>query len=500
MPSSHKRPPEDRGDESQSFTNRLLTLLSALTARSSIIAGGITAVCVFLVIVGPAAAGNGLTLSKQPRDTLSIPQWLYLMTGSAAIGASALLASFVTDRFFIQRLERYRRHLLVERGWIRVLRRVTQLLGVSILILVLYVGYTGPSLPTSNLAILVTFAGARAGLPILAYLVGNTWPALNPWHTIATVVPSGFITYPDSWHRWPAVAGVLFLVWVELIFPISTVPGTLVAVIAVYSIVTISGGIIFGPKPWFENADPWSVLFRFFGAAAPVYRENGGIGFRLPASALTDSDFLKDLSDIAFIIALIWELTFSGFITTQTGATVVETIVTAVPSVGLAVEYIAVPVYTLLLIGGYLVFFYAYWYASQLSRRWTRTYIDSTEIAFRFAPPLIAIAAGYHFAHYAELFVTLAPALATGILSPLSPPANPTVLSIPAWFDGLKIAAVLIGHLLAVFAAHGVAYDTFSSRMVAIRSQYPFVLVMIGYTAVSLWILSLTGAIPPYLP
>jgi hypothetical protein len=86
------------------------------------------------------------------------------------------------------------------------------------------------------------------------------------------------------------------------------------------------------------------------------------------------------------------------------------------------------------------------------------------------------------------------------IVSPLSPPANPLTLSPPGWFEGLSIAYVLVGHLLAIWAAHATAYELFSSRLVAIRSQYPFIVVMIGYTVISLWILSLPGATPPYLP
>ncbi len=133
------------------------------------------------------------------------------------------------------------------------------------------------------------------------------------------------------------------------------------------------------------------------------------------------------------------------------------------------------------------------------SRHRTGTYITARTIAFQFAPPLLAITAGYHLAHYAGLLVSLSPALMMALTSPLSPPANLLVLSVPSWFEGLGIAFVLIGHLLAIWAAHAVVYDLFSNRLVAIQSQYPFVAVMIGYTVISLWIISLPGAIPLYL-
>jgi hypothetical protein len=456
-------------------------------------------VALLLFFVDTVAAGNGLTLSKQSRDTLAVPQWLYLATGGATIGASALLASFVTDRAFIQDLHSWSQTLpTVERGW-DSLAWIGRSLGVAALVLSIFLGFTGPQLPTASLTILLTFAGVRAGLPIATYFVGNVWPALNPWRTIASILPSGFREYPHALQRWPAVGGLLVLVLVEVIFPVSTVPSILAMAILIYSTITITGALLFGPESWFDNADPLSVLFRLYGAVAPIQRQNGEVRVKLPGSDLRNADVVTDVSDVAFIIALIWELTYSGFITTSAGATTIETLVDIIPAVVANVEARAILVYTLLFLCGYAVFLGAYWYAGRLSRRKTGTYITARTIAFQFAPPLLAIAAGYHFAHYAGLFVSLSPALVMALTSPLSPPANPLVLSPPSWFEGLGIASVLIGHLLAIWAAHAVAYDLFSSRLVAIRSQYPFIAVMIGYTVISLWIISLPGAIPPYL-
>ena len=446
------------------------------------------------------AAGNGMTLSKQSRDTLVVPRWLYLATGGATIGASALLASFVTDRAFIRYLHNWSLPgPTIDDSWIP-LRWVGRALGVVVLGLVVYIGLTGPQLPTASLTILVTFVVVRAGLPMFTYLGGNIWPALNPWRGIVSVLPSGYWSYPDALGRWPAVGGLLLLVWIEVIFPVSTIPRVLSIAILGYSAITIAGAVLFGPDVWFENGDPLSVLFRFFGAVAPVQRRDETLTVKLPGSDLTDSGLITDTSDVAFVIALIWELTYSGFITTQTGAATIEALVN-LTNIGVgAVQDRAIIIYTLLFVGGYVVFFAAYWYAGIRSRRRTRTYITAQRIAFRFAPSLLAIAAGYHLAHYTGLAVSLSPALGMAIVSPLSPPANPLTLSPPGWFDGLSIAFVLIGHLLSIWAAHATAYELFSSRLIAIQSQYPFIAVMIGYTVISLWILSLPGATPPYLP
>jgi hypothetical protein len=449
--------------------------------------------------VDVVAASNGLTLSKQPRDTLAVPRWLYLATGGATIGASALLASFVTDRAFITYLHSWRRSLRTPDRWWRPFVWIGRGLGVGALVLAIYLGYTGPQLPTGSFTILVTFAGVRAALPMVAYLVGNVWPALNPWWTLGLIVPSRFREYPQSLQRWPAVAGLLVLVWVEVIFPVSTVPTVLATAIVVYSVVTLSGAILFGPEAWFRNADPLSVAFRLFGSVAPIQRSDGAFQVKLPGSELTTPDVITDESDIAFVIALIWELTYSGFITTRAGAATVTFLVEGIPIDVISTSVRAVVVYTVLFVCGYICFLAAYWYAGCLSRQWIQTYVTAQTIRRWFAPPLLAIAAGYHLAHYTGLFLSLSPALLMALSSPLTPPANPLVLTLPSWFDGLTIAFVLVGHLLAIWTAHAAAYDLFPSRLAAIRSQYPFVAVMIGYTVISLWILSLPGAIPPYL-
>jgi hypothetical protein len=72
-------------------------------------------------------------------------------------------------------------------------------------------------------------------------------------------------------------------------------------------------------------------------------------------------------------------------------------------------------------------------------------------------------------------------------------------LVLPGWFGLLDVAFVLVGHLLAIWAAHAVSFDVFPGRLQAIRSQYPFVLVMVLYTMLSLWLISMPTAEPAFV-
>jgi hypothetical protein len=53
-----------------------------------------------------------------------------------------------------------------------------------------------------------------------------------------------------------------------------------------------------------------------------------------------------------------------------------------------------------------------------------------------------------------------------------------------------QVALVVAGHLVAVVAAHRVATRRYGDGRAARRGHAPFVLVMVGYTVLSLWIVS----------
>nr|WP_227355952.1 hypothetical protein [Haladaptatus salinisoli] len=451
--------------------------------------------CTLLFIDTVLASNAAVGLSGASRETLNIPQWLYIATGGAAIGASALLASVVTDRVLIHTVHDWYT-LVPTRATIRTVAiTAAQVIGVVGLAIVLYRGFTGPQIPTVNVALILVFAGVRAGLTMVVYLFGNVWPALNPWRTIASFLtnylPTRTLSYPAKVSRWPAVLGLLLLVWVETVTQVNKQPALLAGAILVYTVITIAGAVLFSPSTWFINVDPISVTFRFYGQVSPLRWADSGLTFRPPGFELPESDFVSESADIAFIIALVWELTFSGFVTTTTGVTVVKSIVTiGVPPLVL---------YAVLFVVGYLAFLSAYFIAAYIARRIGETYLTPHILAVQFAPSLLAIAAGYHLAHYFGFFVSLSPLLVTAIATPFSPPANPLVLSLPGWFGMLSIAFILIGHILAVWVAHADAYATFPSRMQAIQSQYPFVLVMISYTVISLWLISLPTASPAFV-
>ncbi len=459
-----------------------------MARRRRLAATAVAVTVAALALIGRASAHGG-SLGEGARRSITIPTWLFLTTGGAAVGASFLLASFVTDRSLIEAIHDW--HWRVRVPARRVVVVGARAVGVAGLAAVLVVGFRGPPEPTANLAVLLVWVGWWAGLAMSAYLLGNAWPMLNPWRTLARVLPSLDWSYPDRLGAWPSVAGLLGLVWLEVVSPLADDPPLLATTVAAYTAVTLVGAAVFGPATWFRRIDPPARVFRYYGRVAPIAADGDDLRVRLPGTALSEARLVDGSDEVAFVIALLWVTTYDGLVTTPAWRDLLLPVVSAgVPPLA---AYLAG------MLVGYALFLAAYWLAVYASRRTSRTFVAVEELARRFAPPLLAIAAGYHLAHYLGYFLTLAPALAEAALTPFSAPAAVLVLNLPGWFGGVALAAVLLGHLLAIWVAHATAYDLFAGRLQAIRSQYPFTAAMVLYTMISLWIVSQPEVTVPYL-
>ena len=453
---------------------------AGLAALLSLVLGGV-------LLVGPTLAHGG-SLRSAPARSLSIPLWLFLATGGGVVGASFLLASFVTDRTFIRLVHGWRRALSLPATDLLV--GVGNAVGVLGLLAVVGVGLFGPADPLSNLGVLVVWVGWWAGYAMTTYLLGNTWPALNPWLTVARYLPSLDRPYPDRLESWPAVVGLLGLVWLEVVSPLADDPRLLAVVVLAYTAVTLAGCIVFGPDTWFERVDPVSRVFRYYGAVAPLYREDGAVKLRVPGTGLDEADLVTTRSEVAFVVALLWVTTYDGFVATPPW----RDLATVLVGVGVP----PVLLYPAALLVGFGLFYGAFRLAIRSGRRRAETYLPEPALARRFAPSLLAIAAGYHAAHYLGYLIELSPTLLGVLASPLSPP-SPVAIVLPGWFQGLSLVFVLLGHLVAIWVAHATSFELFPGRIQAVRSQYALTLVMVFYTMTSLLIVSRPYVAPPFV-
>ncbi|MFB6104786.1 MAG: hypothetical protein ABEJ57_06865 [Halobacteriaceae archaeon] len=443
----------------------------------------------FVAITSIGAAHVG-ALSDSAGST-TVPPWLTFLTGGGIVAGSFLFTALLTDHEAIRMVNTASLRLPSPTRIWRVLRPLLQVGSVGALVVVVAVGLVGPRTPTTNLTILVVWAGWWAGYTASVYLVGNTWPVLNPWRAIATAVPGGrWWDLPDDIGAWPSVVGLLALVFVEVVTPAAADPRLLTGLILAYTAVTVIGAVGVGPTVWFERIDSIARVFRLYGAIAPIQHTANGLRVRLPTTPLTDAD-TPPTGETRFVIAVLWATTFDGLVSTPAWETAISPLVTAgVP---------ALLVYAVGMVAGFGLFLYAYRLAARRARQAADSYVDPTAIGAWLIPSLLPIAAGYHLAHFLGYFVSLSPALLGAVGAPVTGPRTVTVLVLPGWWPVLQLGVVLLGHLLAVWVAHAIALDLFPGRLRAIRSQAPFVVAMVLYTVTSMWIIVQPAGPPPYV-
>jgi hypothetical protein len=441
------------------------------------------------VFTQPSAAHVG-ALPRSVAASAPVPTWLLILTGGVVVGASFMFLSILTGNATVHAINEWGVPVPTPSTVRRTVGGTFRAMSIGGLLLVLVTGLTGPRTSTSNAAILVVWVGWWAGYSMSVYLIGNTWPLLNPWRALADLLPTDRrLEYPEWLGAWPSIIGLLGLVWLEVVSPVAQEPDVLAFLIIGYSIVTLAGAWLFGVEAWFGTVDPISRVFRCYGRMAPFQRTASGVEFKLPGAALTDRLVPMRVDETAFIVALLWATTYDGLVSTPLWSAVARPVV----SRGVPASFL----YLATIVVGFLFFFSIYRAASRLARRTGRTFVTPGFIEGWFAPSLIPIAAGYHLAHFLGYFLTQAPALLTVINQPFSPPTSVPVLLIPSWFPTAQILFVLLGHLIAVWVAHTLAYDLFPGRLKPIRSQYPFVVVMIFYTMTSMWVVTRPFAPPP---
>jgi len=58
-----------------------------------------------------------------------------------------------------------------------------------------------------------------------------------------------------------------------------------------------------------------------------------------------------------------------------------------------------------------------------------------------------------------------------------------------------EVALILIGHVISVYVAHRVAMRLFPTRRQAMLAQLPMLVLMVAYTVLGLWVISLPFAL-----
>lgn len=372
---------------------------------------------------------------------------------------------------------------------VRYLARIGFALAVALAVLD---GLLGPRVAAENAATVFVWPVWVRGLTLLAVVVGSVWPTLSPWRTAyeglcrlegESIAVVG--EYPDRLAHWPATVG--FVGGVGVVATLTLVPRSpraTAGVVAGYAAVMVVGGVCFG-REWFRRADALAVLYRLFGRVAVLDRGDGGrtLSLRSPWT-----DCLRPVADgslAAFVVAAVYTVSFDGFTNTPEFQAL---LFGARRALGLG------SIASVLLYGvGLLCFLAAFAVVAALVERLGRGAGTVRGASLAFAPTVLPIAAAYEVAHnYPYVFRNLGLLVAMAIRAvglPVGPLEPLGWLPLPA-FWATQVVLVVLGHVVAVVAAHGVAVRRYGGGAAARRGHLPLLVLMVGYTVLSLWIVS----------
>jgi hypothetical protein len=471
------------------------------------------------------------------RYDLPVPLSLWLTGGGGAIAASFVVTSVVLKskeaRTTTGDASAALRMMVVNPSLSRALQVATFLLAL----LVVIAGLIGDQTPTYNIAPVMVWVIWWVGMAYLSALVGDIWSIINPW----AFVFAGFENfakqfhlrlhprrYPDWLGAWPAVILFGAFSWIELVYDSRAEPSRLATLMVGYSIITWVGMMLFGREPWLACADPFAVAFRTFAQFAPIevrhecelarsipWRggmtdQRGGqraaitgsnvaygfvIRFRPYGSGLIESKAISP-SMLVFISLLLSTVTFDGFLATPAWNALEgylfrmlsefpESRVTIITTAGLIAFWTG-------FLGLYLAF------AEWMSRA-AQGALSFSAAARLFVIALVPIAIGYNIAHYFTYLLTEGQLVLKLASDPFGfgwnlfgtaryHPNYELVGGRFTWY--VAVFAIVIGHIFAVYIAHKIALREIADRDKALRSQVPMLLLMIGYTMLSLWIIA----------
>ena len=432
---------------------------------------------------------------------LPVPQWLFLYGAGIVLVVSFLALAILWRRPVLEDhpggrpLPEGLQRILLSRA----LRFVLGLVGLALLVLVAAAALVGERSTVSNISPTFVYVLFWLGLVPLVVLLGNVWTPLNPWRAAADGVAwlgrrlglggAEPLPYPEGLGRWPAAVGLLLFAALELAYFDPGDPRALGFAILVYSAITWIGALLWG-RAWFENGEAFTSYFGLLSRVAPFAvreREAGReIVVRPPVVGLAQEGEPRP-GTVPFVAVMLGSVGFDGFSRTSwwqdirgdsgnLGGTLVS-------FTGLVAVVVAVLV--------------VYLGTVAVARALARTDLP---LARAFVASLVPIALVYAVSHYFSLLVVQGQFAIPLVSDPfgwgwdlfgtsdyrpnLAPLAPSTI-----WY--VQVATLVAGHVVGLVLAHDRALALFREASArALRTQYPFLVLMVVYTVGGLWLLS----------
>jgi hypothetical protein len=450
-----------------------------------------------------AMAGEALAHASDRGHVLLLPTGYYAVGGALAVSLSFVLLAFVPPQP-LDRLVRAK----VRLGRMPDLRVVTSLVSFAGFAGLIWAGFHGSRDPLSNPLPLVFWTLIWIGLVLMQGLVGNLWSWIDPWRgpcRVAAIMlgrkgEGGFLPYPRRLGYWPAVAGFFGFAWFELVHAAPDDPARLASVLAAYWAATFLAMLAFGHAAWSRQGEFLTVFMRMVSRMAVLGRETSGPAIataRLPGARLAEQNPLPPSGTIFLLLALS-SVSFDGLMRTffwfgLNGLNPLEfpgrSAVVGINTAGLLGMFALLAV----------AFLGAVWLGERLAGRRAGFWQAAGALVWSIMP----ISLAYHFSHYLGSLLLNGQYALAALSDPLSRgwnlfgtaglhvSAGVTAGAEAAWVMwNFQAFAIILGHVLAIVAAHVVAWRRHGDARRAAISQIPLAALMVGYTVFGLWLLS----------
>ncbi len=440
---------------------------------------------------------------------LLLPTGHYLAGGAIAVAASfvvlALMPGNATGALA-------HRRLVLARGMPRG-RTATSLVAFLAFAVLVLAGWLGSRDPLSNPLPLVVWTLMWVGLTLVQGLAGNLWwwidPWYGPWRVLRRLAGDregrAVLRLPAVVGYWPALALFFGFAWFELIHPAPDDPAVLAAVAGLYWLASFALMLVFGHEAWSGKGEFLSVFFGMVSRFAVLGRDGPDgrtIDLSWPGGRLSRAAPLP-LSGDAFLLLTLSSVSFDGLSRTffwlaANGVNPLEfpgrTAMTWTNTLGLLATFaVLAAVFLLAVVAGQSL---------------TRSAVTLRRAGGLFVWSIVPIALAYHFSHYLTVLLVNGQYALVALSDPFSAGwdllgtadmqvvTGVTLGAEATWVVwNLQAGAIVVGHVLAVLAAHRVATRLHPGPAQAALSELPLTILMVAYTVFGLWLLSTpTGA------
>jgi hypothetical protein len=382
----------------------------------------------------------------------------------------------------------------------RVTRAVAAAVALVFAVWVTLAGLLGPQTP-SNALLGAFYVLLWVGLVPLSLVFGPVWRVFSPVRTLYVllqrVVPARlrrpWLSYPENWGYRPAAVGLFAFVWMELASPN---PASLRAVqtwLLVYAVALLAGAWACGQR-WLARVDPFGVYSMAISRLSP-FRRNAVSGQIVVGNPLDHLPSLPVRPGVVAILAvLLGSTAFDSYSASPTWRSFADRLSRAASAVAPTVSSSVLRSFGLLVFVGVvaLTFSLAARATGGVDREQRRA------LPGQMAHSLIPIVVGYLFAHYLSYLVERGQQAVFALADPFARGWNllglahlhvAYVLSMhPSVLAGVKVGAVVTGHIVAVIAAHDRALRLLPKGH-QLTGQLTMMMVMVGYTFTGLYLL-----------